>query len=96
MSKFNLSEAAKEILSASVASKKSGQDKSQKLTGDVAYGTKEVGDIGTQVTKTTDSGPDATKGVPTSTPPGATPPVGSEPAKKLKGQPAEQLSLIHI
>jgi len=95
MSKFNLSEAAKEILSASVASKKSGQDKSQKLTGDVAYGTKEVGDIGTQVTKTTDSGPDATKGVPTSTPPGATPPVGSEPAKKLKGQPAEQGSVEH-
>jgi len=95
MGKFNLSEAAKEILASSVTSKKSGQDKSQKLTGDVAYGTKEVGDIGTQVTKTTDSGPDAYKGAPTATAPGATPPVGSEPAKKLKGQPAEQGSVEH-
>jgi hypothetical protein len=93
MGKFNLSEAAKEILSASVASKKSGQDKPQKLTGDVAYGTKEAGDIGTEVTKTTDAGPDATKGAPTATAPGATPPVGSEPMKKLKGQPAQQGSV---
>ena len=93
MVKFNLSEAAKEILGASVASKKSGQDKPQKLSGDVAYGTKEVGDIGTEVTKTTDSAPDATKGAPTATPPGATPPVGSEPMKKLKGQPAESGSV---
>lgn len=89
MVKFNLSEAAKEILGASVASKKSGQDKPQKLSGDVAYGTKEVGDIGTEVTKTTDSAPDATKGAPTATAPGATPPVGSEPAKKLTGQPGQ-------
>lgn len=93
MAKFNLSEAAKEILSASVASKKSGQDKSQKLTGDVAYGTKEVGDIGTEITKTTDAGPDATKGAPTATAPGATPPVGSEPMKKLAKQPQEQGSI---
>ncbi len=89
MVKFNLSEAAKEILGASVASKKSGQDKPQKLSGDVAYGTKEVGDIGTEVTKTTDGAPDATKGAPTATAPGATPPVGSEPAKKLTGQPGQ-------
>jgi hypothetical protein len=90
MAKFNLSEAAKEILNASVASKKSGQDKPQKLTGDVAYGTKETGDIGTEVTKTTDAGPDATKGAPTAVAPGATPPVGSEPMKKLAKQPQEQ------
>lgn len=76
MGKFNLSEAAKEILTASVAGKKSGQDKPSKLTGDVAYGTKEAGDIGGDVTKTTDAGPDATKGAPTATAPGATPPVG--------------------
>ena len=93
MGKFNLSEAAKEILSGSVASKKSGQDKPAKLSGDVAYGTKDVGDIGTQVTKTTDSGPDATRGTPTATAPGATPPVGSEPAKKLTGQPAQSGSV---
>jgi hypothetical protein len=63
------------------------------LSGDVAYGTKEVGDIGTQVTKTTDAGPDAHKGGPTATPPGAKPPVGSEPMKKLKGQPSDQGSV---
>ena len=89
MSKFNLSEAAKEILQGTINGKKSGQDKPSKLTGDVAYGTKDAGEIGTQVTKTTDAGPDATKGTPTATAPGATPPVGSEPAKKLTGQPAQ-------
>ena len=89
MAKFNLSEAAKDILSGNVSGKQSGQDKPSKLSGDVAYGTKEVGDINTQVTKTTDGAPDAYKGTPTATPPGATPPVGSEPMKKLKGQPAQ-------
>ena len=93
MGKFNLSEAAKEILGASVASKKSGQDKPAKLTGDVAYGTHEAGDIGTEVTKTTDGAPQATKGAPTATAPGATPPVGSEPMKKLAKQPAESGSV---
>ena len=88
--KYNLSEAAAEILAASVNSKRSQRDSGpSKLSGDVAYGTKEVGDIGTEVTKTTDSRPDLTKGAPTATPPGATPPVGSEPMKKLKGQPGE-------
>ena len=89
MGKFNLSEAAKDILQGNVKGKQSGQDKPEKLTGDVAYGTQEVGDIGTNVLKTTDSAPDATKGVPTATAPGATPPVGSEPMKKLSAQPAQ-------
>ena len=89
MAKFNLSEAAKDILSGNVSGKQSGQDKPSKLSGDVAYGTKEAGDINTQVTKTTDGAPDAYRGAPTATPPGATPPVGSEPMKKLKGQPAQ-------
>ena len=93
MKKFNLSEAAQDILNGSVNSKKSGQDKPAKLTGDVAYGTKEAGDIGGNVTKTTDAGPDATKGAPTATAPGATPPVGSEPMKKLSGQPAQSGSV---
>jgi hypothetical protein len=88
--KFNLSEAAAEILNSSVASAKAKQDKPGRLHGDVAYGTKEAGDIGTEVTKTTDAGPAATKGVPTATAPGATPPVGAEAMKKLKGQPGEQ------
>jgi len=88
MGKFNLSEAAKDILSGNVSGKQSGQDKPAKLSGDVAYGTGEV-DIGSVSLKTTDALPDYTKGTPSATPPGAKPPVGSEPAKKLKGQPQE-------
>ena len=88
MGKFNLSEAAKDILQGTVNSKKSGQDKPEKLTGDVAYGTKEVS-IGGPVTKTTDALPDYTSGSPTATAPGATPPVGSEPMKKLSTQPSQ-------
>jgi hypothetical protein len=93
MAKFNLSEAAKEILQGTVEGKKSGQDKPSKLSGDVAYGTKDAGDIGGNVLKTTDAGPDANKGVPTATPPGATPPVSSEPMKKLAKQPGEEGSV---
>ena len=92
MGKFNLSEAAKEILSSTVTGKKSGQDKPSKLSGDVAYGTKEV-DVGHAPLKTTDANPDYTKGTPSATPPGATPPVGSEPMKKLKAQPAQSGSI---
>ena len=63
------------------------------LHGDKAYGTKEVGKIGTRVTKPDDAAPNATLGVPTATPPGATPPVGSEKdgvgATKPEGQPQQ-------
>ena len=90
MGKFNLSEAAKEILSASVNAKRGGQDKPSKLDAGVVGN---AGDIGTEVTKTTDAAPQPTKGAPTATPPGATPPVGSEPMKKLKGQPGESGSV---
>ena len=93
MGKFNLSEAAKDILTGNVSGKQSGQDKPSKLSGDAAYGTQEAGDIGTEVLKTTDAAPQATKGVPTATAPGATPPVGSEPMKKLKGQPGQSGSV---
>ena len=92
MGKFNLSEAAKEVLTANVAGKKSGQESgvgNTALKGDVAYGTKEV-DVGHTPTKTTDANPDYTKGTPTATAPGATPPVGSEAKKKLAAQPQEQ------
>lgn len=95
MGKFNLSEAAKEILAASVAAKKSGQESgvgNSSLKGDVAYGTKEV-DVGHTPTKTTDANPDYTKGTPTATAPGATPPVGSEPKKVLAKQPGEEGSV---
>ena len=88
MGKFNLSEAAKDILSGNVSGKQGGQDKPAKLSGDVAYGTGEV-DVGHTPLKTTDANPDYTKGTPSATPPGAKPPVGSEPAKKLKGQPQQ-------
>ena len=88
MGKFNLSEAAKDILSGNVSGKQSGQDKPARLHGDVAYGTGEE-DVGHTPLKTTDANPDYTKGTPTATPPGAKPPVGSEPMKKLKGQPQE-------
>jgi hypothetical protein len=91
--KFNLSEAAADILNKSISSAKKGTEGPSKLPTSVVAGQKDVGEIGTEVTKTTDSGPDATKGVATATPPGATPPVGSEPAKKLSGQPAEKGSV---
>ena len=72
--KFNLSEAAADILNKSVAAGRSrGDMASQRLPATIVAGQKEVGDIGTEVAKTTDGGPDATKGVPTATPPGATP-----------------------
>ena len=89
MGKFNLSEAAKDILQGTVDGKRSGQDKPSKLDAGVVG---DAGDIGTEVTKTTDAAPQATKGAPTATAPGATPPVGSEPIKKLKGQPAQSSS----
>lgn len=91
--KFNLSEAAAEILSKSISSAKKGTEGTSRLPVSVVAGQKEVGEIGTQVTKTTDGGPDATKGVASATPPGATPPVGAEPMQKLSGQPAEQGSV---
>jgi hypothetical protein len=90
MGKFNLSEAAKEILSGNVAAKHGGQDKPAKLPGAVAYGTKEAGTVADQVDKEDDGKPDYTKGTPTATPPGATPPVGSEPAKHLDADKDQQ------
>lgn len=88
--KFNLSEAAAEVLNASIASGRAkGDMASKKLGTEIVPGMKDVGEIGTNVLKTTDPAPQATKGVPTATPPGARPPVGSEPKKKLAHQPAE-------
>jgi len=92
MGKFNLSEAAKEILDANVASKKSGQQSGvgdTKLDTSVAYGQKDVGKVGDTPDKLDDANPDYTKGTPSATPPGATPPVGSEPKKTLSSQPQE-------
>lgn len=79
--KLNLSEAAAEILGGNVAAKRAGQDSfglGKKLNpAGVAPGSTEV-DLGPAHTKTTQANPEYTKGVPSATPPGATPPVGKQ------------------
>jgi hypothetical protein len=97
MKKFNLSDAAKAILTegaketfdSNIASKRSGQNGPSKLPSSVAYGTKDAGKIGQSPNSTKDDLPAYTKGVPTATPPGATPPVSGEPMKKLAHQPQD-------
>lgn len=96
MSKLNLSEAAKDILMNNVSGKQSGQDAPKKLSTAVAYGQKDAGKIGDSPQDMDDTNPDYTKGVPTAKPPGATPPVGSEPMKKLAAQPAQSGSAESI
>ena len=103
MGKFNLADAAKAILTegsketfqANISAKHGGQDKPAKLPTSVAYGTKDAGHVGSSPEEMKDANPDYTKGVPTATPPGATPPVGAEPMKKLKGQPGESEGSEH-
>ena len=93
MAKFNLSDAAKAILTegsketldSNVSSKRSGGDKPEKLKATVQG---DVGKIGDSPNDVNDPNPDYTKGVPSAKPPGATPPVGQEPMKKLGNQPA--------
>ena len=94
MAKFNLSEAAKailldegskETLDSNVSSKRSGGDKPEKLKATVQG---DVGKIGDSPNDINDPNPDYTKGVPSAKPPGATPPVGQEPMKKMAPQPA--------
>jgi len=96
MAKFNLSEAAKQVLvgegsketfDSNISSKRSGQNGPSKLPTSVGYGMKDAGKIGDSPNSTKDELPDYTKGAPTATAPGATPPVGSEPMKKLASQP---------
>ena len=100
MAKFNLSDAAKAILldegaKEAFQSNISAKQGQSRTSGHAPHGevgadslhSKEQGDVGyihTRVKKTTDSGPEPTKGVPKATPPGATPPVGSEGMPKLK------------
>lgn len=87
MGKYNLSEAAKEILNSTVVSKRAGQDNPQKLSSGEQGN---VGDIETVVRNPfNDKEPDNTRGAPTAKPPGATPPVSSEPMKKLPTQPQQ-------
>jgi hypothetical protein len=91
MSKFNLSEAAKEILGASVSSKRGAQDGTKKLPTSTVAGQQDVGQIGDYLDMEDDPLPDYTKGTPSAKPPGVTPPVGSQPAAKLSGQPQETM-----
>ena len=94
MAKFNLSDAAKAILTegsketldSNVASKRGGGDKPQKLSTSVVSGQKDVGKIGDSPEMKDDTNPDYTKGVPSAKPPGPTPPVGSEPGSKISGE----------
>jgi len=106
MAKYNLSEAAKEVLvnegsketfDANIKAKQGqrGSNKPEvgtsKLTTSIVPGQKDVGQIGDSPEEENDGLPDYTKGTPTATPPGATPPVGTEPMKKLSGQPQETM-----
>jgi hypothetical protein len=96
--RFKLSEAAtailegaKETFDSNIAAKRGPGDKGGKLSASVAYGSHDAGIIGKDVDKMDDELPDYLKGTPSATPPGATPPVGSEKASKLKGQPQETM-----
>jgi hypothetical protein len=84
-----LTEGAKETFDSNISSKQGGKDKPSKLPTSVAYGTKDAGEVADSVRKMDDAGGDYTKGVPSATPPGATPPVGAQPMAKLAGQPGE-------
>ena len=100
MGKFNLTDAAKSILTegakenfeASVA--RGHKEGSSKLPTSVAYGMKDAGEVAGEIKKQDDETGDYTKGVPTATPPGATPPVGSQPGSKLSG-PADSQGVEH-
>jgi len=111
MKRFKLSEAAsailegsKETFDANIAAKrgqrgqdahKKGEVGDDKLPASVAYGEHEAGHIGDSPEKNSDVLPDYLKGTPSATPPGATPPVGSEKDgvgySKPKGQPQETM-----
>ena len=86
---LNLSEAALEILNTNVKTKDASQDKfgqGEKLKDTV---NKSASDIGSANFAEYDL-----KDVPTATAPGATPPVGAEPIKKLAPQPAETSTAV--
>jgi len=111
MSRFKLSEAAtailegsKETLAANVAAKqgqrkqdahKKGEVGEDELPASVAYGEKSAGVVGRSPEEMTDGLPDYLKGTPSATPPGATPPVGSEKdgvgASMPKNQPQQTM-----
>jgi hypothetical protein len=107
MSRFKLSEAAsailegsKETLAANVAAKqgqrkqdahKKGEVGENELDASVAYGEKSAGMVGRSPEEMNDGLPDYLKGTPSATPPGATPPVGSEKGSTLTNQPQQTM-----
>ena len=105
MAKLNLSDAAMSILSegsketfdAIIAAKKGqrGSDKPEvgtsKLSTSIVPGQKDVGQIGDSPEEKDDQLPDYTKGTASATPPGATPPVGSQEGGKITGQPQQTM-----
>jgi tetrahydromethanopterin S-methyltransferase subunit B len=72
-----------------------GQVGQDRVKASVAYGEKDAGVIGHSPEKEDDTLPDYLKGTPSATPPGATPPVGSEKDgvgySSPKGQPQETM-----
>jgi len=99
-----LGEDSKSTFDANIASKrgqrgqdahKQGEVGDDKLPTSVAYGEKDAGLVGHSPEMQDDHLPDYLKGTPTATPPGATPPVGSEKDgvgyTTLKGQPQETM-----
>lgn len=96
MSKLNLSEAAAKILEGDAASNLNAS-KAKAPSAPFGDGYKpnvtapqqSKKDIGKNGYSTDDSALDPTDGVPTATAPGKTPPVGSEPMKKLATQPGD-------
>jgi hypothetical protein len=101
----NLQEDSKSTFDANIASKKAqrggekaphGEVGKDRLQSKTAYGTNDAGEIGQSPERgLVDSLPDYTKGTPSATPPGATPPVGSEKdgvgISKPQGQPQETM-----
>jgi len=99
-----LLEGSKETFDANIAQKRGqrGSDKhpkgevgDDKLPTSAAYGTHDAGIVGHNPQEMNDELPDYLKGTPSATPPGATPPVGTEKkgvgASKPQGQPQETM-----
>jgi len=79
----------------------SGEVGSDRIQSKTAYGTNDAGEIGQSPERSlTDKLPDYTKGTPSATPPGATPPVGAQGdgvgASTLQGQPQSTMGRTDI
>ena len=99
-----LSEDSKSTFDANIASKKAqrggeraphGEVGADKLPTSTVAGQQDVGEIGQSPEEKDDALPQYTKGTPSATPPGATPPVGAQGdgvgATKPQGQPGETM-----